>query len=433
MESIEEQLTVESGQLTARLESQAQGWRNRWRRACRVLLKLSDGAAHWQRVAEMLADDANTANNVAKSYQEACSKAMKERDGLRSALAELSGREDHWRDVAAAYEAACSDLAKERDGLKAEVERLKAEGATVQAVTADMNRYYLEWQNAQKAKDAQWEDWQRAVGQVQMLQAELGAQKICCHCRENKADGSYCVRCEDHLREKTLSRILDLERKLKAGVPSPTSSRGGSATGNKAAPAAAPQAIEGRTRSLLDAAEETVGTLRGRLRQVCATLDEEKRGRLAAESAIDELEGRLAGERRAAELAVEHLKVRHQGQKDDLRRNHENAMSALRAMLAEKEREAWHGKLMVEAMRVDWSDQQVADLSEQIWGLMKSGVDGKVLSAGGAIVRLTPEDGHHEGHEGHEGGEEGINRKEHKELKGESDNRTHDGMGVTPV
>jgi hypothetical protein len=101
---------------------------------------------------------------------------------------------------------------------------------------------------------------------------------------------------------------------------------------------------------------------------------------------VDELEGRLAAERKAAELALSSQKQRYEDRLSDLRNNHLGQMTGFHAMLADVERKAWHGTLMVQALSLGMAQAEYERLTEECWKLMKKGVDGKVLTERGAIV-----------------------------------------------
>lgn len=126
----------------------------------------------------------------------------------------------------------------------------------------------------------------------------------------------------------------------------------------------------------------TVGVrLQDGLRQVMAEL-------AASQARVAELEAELVAVKRAAAKAAGVVSLEHAEAQNVLRANFHQEIQGLRVILADKEREAWHGALMVKALRFDLPVEEVARISEECWGLMKSGVDGRVLTAGGAIVAV---------------------------------------------
>ncbi len=138
-------------------------------------------------------------------------------------------------------------------------------------------------------------------------------------------------------------------------------------------------------------ADETAETLRGRLRQVSVSLDEEKAGRLRAETKVDELEGRLASERKAAELALENQKVRLEAQARAARDNFLAQLTGVHAMLTEAERRARHGELMAAALRFDLSEEEFQRISGECWALMKPAAASPQLTVDSG--QLTAEEG----------------------------------------
>lgn len=111
-------------------------------------------------------------------------------------------------------------------------------------------------------------------------------------------------------------------------------------------------------------ADETAETLRGRLRQVMASLDEEKAGRLRAETRVQELETALTSAHAEHGERLHEQAGRYEVKLSDLRSNHQNEIAGLQGMLADAER-------------------RIAAINATGW---------KEL--------------HHEGHEEHEGGKE---------------------------
>ncbi len=102
---------------------------------------------------------------------------------------------------------------------------------------------------------------------------------------------------------------------------------------------------------------------------------------------------------------VDALRARHASDLDALRKNHRNEMAGVQALLAEAERRARHGELMVAALRFDLPEAEVARISRECWALMSASPQLTVDSG-----QLTAEEKeiHHEGHEAHEEGKEGA-------------------------
>ena len=138
-------------------------------------------------------------------------------------------------------------------------------------------------------------------------------------------------------------------------------------------------------------ADETAETLRGRLRQVSVSVDEEKAGRLRAETKVDELDGRLASERKAAELALENQKIRLESQALAARDNFLAQLTGVQSMLTEAERRARHGELMASALRFDLSEEEFQRISGECWSLMKPGAmdNGQLTMDNGGEIATT--------------------------------------------
>jgi len=327
-----------------------------------------------------------------------------------------------WRDVAMAFE------------------------ATLQSETADMNRYF--------------EDWQKSVAQVQELQGgmdlvryELESSKSGWEHTANffrryfgvggrfnhfSREGEFYTGAVERLikaYDELCSRAEQADSLSSVGAVPSVEGLPGAWTGRPlpecevltqvylravrrqadlhglTGPGFGPprlgiQAVLDALEPYLRPVDETAETLRGRLRQVSGAVDEEKRGRLNAETAIDELQGRLSAERTAAEMAMKNQREHYESCLLDLRNNHANEVAGLQALVAQRERDAWHDKLMVRSLSFGMDEKEFARISEENWALMRSGVDGKVLTPGGAIVaQLHQEEIHHEEHEGHEGEE----------------------------
>lgn len=120
--------------------------------------------------------------------------------------------------------------------------------------------------------------------------------------------------------------------------------------------------------------------------RLMVSLDEEKRGRLTAENRVLALEEKIRALNAEWDDRLIRLKNNHVSAREDLRANFLNELAGLRSMLAEAERQAWHGRLMAQALSLGMTESDFERIREECWGLMKSGVEGQRLSPGGAIV-----------------------------------------------
>ena len=504
----DEQLTVDSGQLTAKTR-----WTPEQITELAITIRHAvapDSMLPWGEVRKAYEDGARGAMEWFEPYlvdaKQKSASAPVEPDTWRSkfrraarVLCKLGSSEREWRDMAIAEQAAAKMFVEERNFACAQVEDLRA---TLQSTTADMNRYFEELADLRAERDAARAELAACIERAEQAEAErddlkdetqiiLGlrdilelknGQSITMRCKELaamkarldeterqlQAEKQERFAAEDELKAKELAaprtytdadveklaRVIhegartgcrsetrsyeDLNRVgleriknaarasldwmgapvskgTKAGRPLPSEEVlaqvfwQGFESSRKPGSRVAYGELDPETRRhqeegiqfVLDAlaphlrpVDETAETLRGRLRQVSVSLDEEKSGRLRAETKVDELEGRLSAERRAAELAMANQKERYEDRLQDLRNNHLGEMTGVQSLLANAERKAWHGTLMVQALSLGMEAAEYKRLSEECWSLMKSGVDGKVLTERGAIVtQLAVEEG----------------------------------------
>lgn len=251
-------------------------------------------------------------------------------DDVLQASRLVKGEAAFGEDLLAAYGAlkdvvrSQGELIKEWQGTAESYQR------TLQETTATMNRYYG--------------DWQAAVGQVQQLQGDLSAAKV------------------------------------QAGRPLPEASplaqifwRGYSNFNFHKLSTKTQSDIEQGINRVLGALGPHLGQVPAGLTKVMESLDGEKRGRLAAELRIDELTAELAKVRAASAASLRRAEETSELRAMDLRGNHANEIASLQAMLGDKEREARHGTLMVEALSFGMDEGEYDRVHRECWKLMKQG------------------------------------------------------------